>query len=87
VSLSITAPRDLKFHEGRQKNSPTARFGNIAQMPNEPVIIKRFEQECFLVEARSIGGYSGSPVFGQEDHHLSARRGTLPAAERDTGTT
>lgn len=50
-------------HEGRQKNSPTARFGNIAQMPNEPVIIKMFEQECFLAEARSIGGYSGSPVF------------------------
>jgi len=50
-------------HEGRQKNSPTARFGNIAQMPNEPVKVGGFDQECFLVEARSIGGYSGSPVF------------------------
>ena len=50
-------------HEGRQKNSPTARFGCIAQMPNEPVKVDNFDQECFLVEARSIGGYSGSPVF------------------------
>jgi Trypsin-like peptidase domain len=50
-------------HEGRQKNSPTARFGCIAQMPNEPVRVGTFDQECFLVEARSIGGFSGSPVF------------------------
>jgi len=51
-------------HEGRQKNLPTVRFGCIAQMANEPVRqASGFEQESFLVEARSIGGYSGSPVF------------------------
>lgn len=50
-------------HEGRQKNSPTARFGCIAQMPNEPVSVGGFDQECFLIETRSIGGFSGSPVF------------------------
>jgi Trypsin-like peptidase domain len=50
-------------HEGRQRNSPTARFGCIAQMPNEPVRIGKFTQDCFLVEARSVGGFSGSPVF------------------------
>jgi hypothetical protein len=50
-------------HEGRQRNSPSARFGCIGQMPVEPVKINGFDQECFLVEARSIGGYSGSPVF------------------------
>ena len=52
-------------HEGRQKNSPTARFGHIGQMPNEPIRMGRHDQECFLVEARSIGGFSGSPVFWQ----------------------
>jgi hypothetical protein len=46
-------------HEGRQQNLPTVRFGCIAQMPDEPVL----QQESFLVEARSIGGFSGSPVF------------------------
>jgi hypothetical protein len=51
-------------HEGRQQNLPTARFGCISQMPHEPVKQNTgFEQESFLVEARSIGGYSGSPVF------------------------
>jgi hypothetical protein len=51
-------------HEGRQQNLPTVRFGCISQMPREPVMQKSgFEQESFLVEARSSGGYSGSPVF------------------------
>jgi hypothetical protein len=43
-------------HEGRQMNLPTARFGNIGQMPWEP--IKQddgFEQESFLVEATMDG--------------------------------
>jgi hypothetical protein len=51
-------------HEGKQRNAPSARFGAIAQMPGEKI---RFddgsEQESFLVEAKSIAGYSGSPVF------------------------
>jgi hypothetical protein len=53
--------------EGKQKNVPSLRFGNISQMPAETIRQQRgsafFEQESFLVEARSIGGYSGSPVF------------------------
>lgn len=50
-------------HEGRQRNLPSVRFGNIAQMPWEPIVIDGFAQESFLVEARSISGYSGAPVF------------------------
>ena len=51
-------------HEGKQQNRPTAQFGFIAQMPHEPIVQDDgFEQESFLVEVRSIGGYSGSPVF------------------------
>lgn len=51
-------------HEGKQQNRPTARFGFIGQMPLEPVVQDDgFAQESFLVEVRSIGGYSGSPVF------------------------
>jgi hypothetical protein len=59
-------------HEGKQRNLPTARFGNIAQMPLEPIIDNGFAQESFLIEARSIGGYSGSPVFVYVDP-LTAR--------------
>jgi hypothetical protein len=51
-------------HEGRQRNTPSARFGNISMMPWEPVLHGRgIYQESFLVETRSLGGYSGSPVF------------------------
>lgn len=50
-------------HDGRQQNNPTVRFGQIAQTNTEPVVIDGKPQSCFLVESRSIGGFSGSPVF------------------------
>jgi hypothetical protein len=51
-------------HEGIQKNSPSVRFGSIAQMPGDKIRQNTgFEQESFLIEAKSIGGYSGAPVF------------------------
>lgn len=51
-------------HEGIQKNTPSVRFGNIAQMPGETIPIEDGpDQEAFLVEGRSVPGYSGSPVF------------------------
>jgi hypothetical protein len=52
-------------HEGKQRNLPSVRFGHISQMPNEKIRqdFRSFDQESFLIECRSIGGYSGSPVF------------------------
>jgi hypothetical protein len=52
-------------HEGRQRNTPTVRFGHISMVPGEPVKPDggRLPQESFLVEERSLSGYSGSPVF------------------------
>jgi hypothetical protein len=51
-------------HEGRQQNRPTVRFGAIAQMPGEVIKFPDgTQQDSFLVEARSIAGFSGSPVF------------------------
>lgn len=53
-------------HEGRQRNTPTVRFGNVAMLPLEPLWHERYQlqQDSFLVEVRSLPGYSGSPVFG-----------------------
>ena len=54
----------LVDHDGKQKHTPVVRFGNIAEMPTEA--IKQDDghmQESYLVEGRSVGGYSGSPVF------------------------
>jgi hypothetical protein len=54
----------FRNHEGKQKNIPTVRFGNIAQMPDEPILDNRKrEQRMFLIDGRSIPGFSGSPVF------------------------
>jgi len=51
-------------HAGNQRNTPSLRFGSIAMLPFEKVKLDNgFEQEAFLVEVRSISGYSGSPVF------------------------
>jgi len=51
-------------HVGRSKNLPIVRTGNIAMIPEERIPIKNFgDMEAYLIEARSIGGLSGSPVF------------------------
>lgn len=54
-------------HYGKRKNIPIIRIGNIASMPEEPVILKlgksKIGIDAYLIEARSIGGLSGSPVF------------------------
>lgn len=52
-------------HDGRQRNTPTVRFGNIAMSEPERILNDEsgISQESFLVELRSLPGYSGSPVF------------------------
>jgi hypothetical protein len=51
-------------HEGKQRNTPTLRFGSIAMLPFDKVrLANGYMQEAFLVETRSLSGYSGSPVF------------------------
>ncbi len=52
-------------HEGKQRNTPAVRFGNIAMMPLEPIRNPRSGQEhaAYLIETRSQSGYSGAPVF------------------------
>ena len=56
------------FRDGRSTNTPTVRFGSIAQIGGDPVLQKGRpcgdrDQESFLVECHSLSGFSGSPVF------------------------
>lgn len=52
------------YHHGTKKNIPIVRVGNIAAMPEEPVEVRNFGlMDAYLIEARSLGGISGSPVF------------------------
>ncbi len=60
----------LIAHAGKRKNTPVVRFGNISLMadPDEKLEYRDSrgnprKQEAFLVECRSLSGFSGSPVF------------------------
>lgn len=66
------APGDECFFVGRHvhldgsaRNTPAVRFGNISMVEVDPIPQPRrgHRQESIVVEARSLGGYSGSPVF------------------------
>lgn len=48
---------------GIEKNLPIVRHGNIAMMPTEQIQTELGFADVYLIEARSIGGISGSPVF------------------------
>jgi hypothetical protein len=54
----------FRSHYGVERNIPIVRAGHIAAFPEEPVQTKYFGRiDAYLVEAMSIGGLSGSPVF------------------------
>jgi hypothetical protein len=49
---------------GAKKNLPIVRIGTIAAMPGEPIEMDEGPPMIgYLMEARSMGGLSGSPVF------------------------
>jgi hypothetical protein len=63
-------PTELTFlvglftsHYGTMHNIPIARMGNIAAMPDDLVFTDTGYIRAYLIETRSIGGLSGSPVF------------------------
>lgn len=59
---------------GKARFSPLVRTGNIAMMPPEKIPLKGFgNAEAYLVEGRSIGGLSGSPVFVRHTVHMGGR--------------
>ena len=48
---------------GTTRNLPIVRHGNVAMMPAEQIQTELGFTDAYLVEARSLGGLSGSPVF------------------------
>src|SRR2546423_15596538 len=54
----------FSHRHGHRRNIPISRTGIIASMADEPFIEDTGElYDAYLVEMRSIGGLSGSPVF------------------------
>lgn len=52
-------------HEGREKNNPLVRFGNLSMLASNDTPIRHgnFLQESHIVDMHSRSGFSGSPVF------------------------
>jgi hypothetical protein len=48
---------------GSKRNIPVIRIGNVAAMPEEPIEVFSPRHAAYLIETRSLGGLSGSPVF------------------------
>ena len=58
-------------HYGQERNLPIVRVGNIAMLSEEKVWTSWLGGkyiDAYLIEARSIGGISGSPVFFREPY-------------------
>jgi hypothetical protein len=54
----------FRSHYGNERNRPIVRIGSIAAMADEPVKTGYVGYtDAYLIEAMSIGGLSGSPVF------------------------
>ena len=56
---------------------PVVRFGRVAAMPMEPMPGSR-RKPAFLIETKSLGGVSGSPVLFHIDPHYRGKRESLP---------
>jgi hypothetical protein len=74
----------FRSHYGRERNVPIVRIGNISAMREEPVFTRYAGYiDAYLIEARSIGGLSGSPVFAlgaipNQLSRLALQRGAHP---------
>ena len=85
VGDEVYATGLFHFVTGQQKNLPIVRTGTIAMVPDERVPLGRWrtpDMEAYLIEARSLGGLSGSPVFAQRSIkvHPAEHSGRQPIA-------
>ncbi len=65
VGNEISITGIFSRHKGDNRNIPIVRVGNIAAMPEDRINTEFTEKgiEGYLIEAKSTGGISGSPVF------------------------
>jgi hypothetical protein len=72
IGDDVFAPGLFEFVPGSGKrNLPLLRHGNVAMLPEEPIQVGTGFSQMYLVEARSFGGLSGSPVFARETVSLN----------------
>ena len=74
----------LIYHPGATRMLPIVRVGSIAAFPEDPVRLATGEENVILIETRSLGGLSGSPVFvhfGDWRRDENGNLGVLPNPE------
>ena len=74
IGSEIFIPSAFTAVLGEQQNIPVVRFGHVAAMALEPVMLASPKTPAFLVETRSLGGMSGSPVMFHTDPTRGGRR-------------
>jgi len=73
IGDDVFFPGLFQFAPGTKQNHPILRHGNIAMLPETQIQMDAGFAHVYLVEARSIGGISGSPVFTRETVSLETR--------------
>jgi hypothetical protein len=63
IGDEVFMPGLFTYAIGAKRNMPIIRYGTLAMIPDEPIQIESGFADSYLIEARSIGGISGSPVF------------------------
>jgi hypothetical protein len=68
--------------DGKEHNEPVLRSGMVAGFPSAPIhqAKRAHYQQTILVEARSLSGFSGSPVFVWSPHQLQRTQEGIPVA-------
>ncbi|MDR7155140.1 hypothetical protein J2W40_001962 [Sphingobium xenophagum] len=67
----------FSYHAGAMRHTPIVRIGNVAAKPVDPIFTRRGPISGYLIEARSVGGLSGSPVFVGENIFQGRKRQPL----------
>lgn len=65
------------YHPGVERHTPIVRIGSLAARPSDRVKTGLGPAEAFLIEARSVGGLSGSPVMLREEVFVGHQRHLL----------
>ncbi len=83
IGEDLYFPGLFSHRAGDARNLPIVRLGNIAAMPSEDIATDwGWVRAPYLIEARSIGGLSGSPVFFDFGPVRGVRPGDAPPTLR-----
>jgi len=70
---------------GTKRHTPIIRTGNVAMMPSDKFPVPTGETDAYLIEGRSIGGLSGSPVFVRHTVSMEVRTAEDPKPQKFSG--